>query len=215
METREEAVRRASAAIRHQGRAVSARDYEELAMCASRDIRMVKCFAGYDDRALPLSGAVTLVVLQKQFRQGQVQFMALKETLFEYMKNRIGTVLSDSRRFFIVQPDFIEIRLRIELSVEDFGRASQIKNEVLQRLEQFLSPGSQKSEAGWKIGQFPNVMQIKNALGSIHGITCIHNIMMSAYTAGAGEKSEVDIEAVRSGRYVLPVNGEHDIIILT
>lgn len=215
METREEAVRRASAAIRHQGRAVSARDYEELAMCSSRDIQMVKCFAGYDDRALPLSGAVTLVVLQKQFRQGQVQFMALKRTLLEYMKNRIGTVLSDNRRFFIVQPDLIEIRLRIELSMEDFGRAFQVKNEVLQRLGQFLSPGSQKSETGWKIGQFPNVMQIKNALGSIHGIACIHNIMMGAYAVGSGEESEVDIEAVRSGRYVLPVNGEHEIIILT
>lgn len=94
-----------------EDRAVSARDYEDLAMCASRDIQMVKCFAGYDDKGRPLSGAVTLVVLQKQFRQGQMQFTSLKETLLQYMRSRISTVLLDNHKFFIVQPRFIEIKV--------------------------------------------------------------------------------------------------------
>lgn len=99
------------------------------------------------------------------------------------------------------------------MSVENFDMAFQVKREILSRLEQFFSPGGPEEKTGWKIGQFPEVMQIKNAVNSIHGIVCIQNIMMSAYTVNTEKKAEVDIDAAKSDRYVLPVNGEHEIMI--
>lgn len=210
----EEAVKRTSAMIRHQNRAVSARDYEELAMCASRDIQMVKCFAGYDAEGKHVSGAVTLVVLPKQFRQGQMNFTPLKEKIMQYMKSRVSVFLLDNRKFFVVHPEFIEIRLYIELSVGNFNQVFQVKKEILERLEKFLSPaGGQRAEEGWEIGSFPNTMQVQNAISDINGIVYIRNIMMSAYIANPVRQEEVDIETVKTHRYVLPVNGEHEIMI--
>lgn len=213
-ETLEEAVKRASAAIRHQNRAVSARDYEELAMCASRDIQLAKCFAGYDVAGRRASGAVTLVILPKQFRYGQMNFAPLKEKVMQCMKDSVSTFLLDNRKFFVVHPEFIEVRLYIELSVKNFNEVFRIKKEILERLERFLSPaGKQGSEGGWEIGKFPNTMQVQNAISDIRGIVYIRNIMMSAYTADSVRQEEVDIEKIRKHRYVLPVNGEHEIIM--
>lgn len=213
-ETLEEAVKRESAAIRHQNRAVSAKDYEELAMCASREIQLAKCFAGYDALGRRSGGAVTLVVLPKQFRKGQMDFAPLKEKVLQYMKDRVSVFLQNSQKFFVVHPEFIEIRLYIELSVGNFNEVFRVKKEILERLEKFLSPaGRQGAEEGWEIGNFPNIMQIQNAISDIRGIIYIRNIMMSAYTANPVRQEEVDVEKVRKHRYVLPVNGEHEIII--
>lgn len=213
-ETLEEAVKRASAAIRHQNKAVTARDYEELAMCASRDIQLAKCFAGYDASGKHVNGAVTLVILPKQFRKFQMNFAPLKEKVMQYMKNRVSAFLPDNRKFFVVCPEFIEIRLYIELSVKNFNEVFRVKKEILERLEQFLRPaGKRGAERGWEIGQFPNTMQVQNAISDIIGIVYIRNIMMSAYTANPVRQEEVDIEKIRKHRYVLPVNGEHEIIM--
>lgn len=211
-ETPEEAVGRVSAGIRHQGRAVSARDYEELAMCAARDIHMVKCFAGYDETGKRFPGAVTLVVLQKQFQGGNSRFHVLRDKVVRYMGERMNTVPWDNRKFFVVPPVFIEVRLRIELDVDNFNRVFPVKKEMLGRLEDFFSPAGAGGK-GWQIGSFPDTMQIRNAISGIRGIVCIRTVAMRAYTANTAERQEVDIGEAKANRYVLPVNGEHEIII--
>lgn len=213
-ETPEDAMQRMSGCIRHQNRAVSARDYEQLAMCAARDIRMVKCFAGYDDTGKAVSGAVTLVVLQKQFRQGKKCFAEVRERILQYMKDRVNVSLLDNRKFFVIQPEFIEIRLYIELSVENFNRVFQVKKEILERLDRFLSPaGGKDTKSGWEIGSFPDTVQIQNAINDIEGIVYIRNIMMTAYAAGTFGWEEVDVEKVKTHRYILPIGGTHEIMV--
>lgn len=210
----EDAMRRMSGYIRHQNRAVSARDYEQLVMCAVRDIQMVKCFAGYDDAGKALSGAVTLVVLQKQFRQGKGSFAEVRERILRYIQDKISVSLLNNRKFFVVPPEFIEIRLHIELSVESFNQVFHVKQEVLERLDGFLAPaGGKDSKSGWEIGSFPNIVQIQNAINDIKGILSIRNIMMNTYAAAASGWKEVDAEKIKKHRYILPISGAHEIIV--
>lgn len=213
-ETPEAAMQRTSGCIRHQNRAVSARDYEQLAMCAARDVRMVKCFAGYDDTGRPVRGAVTLVVLQKQLRQGMVHFEEVRERIIRYMQDKVSVSLMDSQKFFVVHPEFIEIRLYIELRVENFNQVFRVKKEILERLDRFLSPaGGGDAGAGWEIGSFPNIVQIQNAVNDIKGIVYIRNIMMNTYAAGASGWEEADVEKLRTHRYILPIGGVHEIVV--
>lgn len=213
-ETPEAAMQRTSGFIRHQGRAVLARDYEQLAMCAVRDVLKVKCFAGYDDTGKRVSGAVTLVVLQKQFSQGRMHFLEVRERILQYMKDKVSAPLSDNRKFFVVPPEFIEIRLYIELSVENFNQIIPVKQEILERLEQFFSHSyEQEDKTGWEIGSFPDTVQVKNAIHDINGIVYIRNIMMSAYAAGSTGWEEVDIDIIKTHKYILPVGGEQKIMV--
>lgn len=208
-ETLEDAIRRNSAQIRHQGRAVSARDYEELVLCAAREVQMVKCFAGYDDLGKRHRGAVTLVVLLQQFRDSP----EIREKILRYMRERISPVMRDSHKIFVVSPEIIEIRLYMELSVERYDQVFQVKEEILRRLSNFFRPvGREGRQSGGQIGRFPGILQIQSAVSDIRGIICIHKIMMKAYTAGVVKKEEVELERVRTHRYVLPVNGKHEIV---
>jgi len=212
VETLQQAVRRNSAALRHQNRAVVPRDYEELAMLASREIQSVKCFAGYDAKGEPLRGAVTLVVLQKAFRQSGAEFHKVKRQILDYMRDKISQTLLDNKKFFVVEPVFAELCVYAELSVRDFNKVFAVKKEVLRRLEKFLSPAGEKN-GGWQIGSFPDNMQIQNAINDVPGIVYIKSIMLTAYTSSTTGRREVDVEQIKNSRYVLPVNGTHELVI--
>lgn len=214
-ESPEEAMERTAGIIRHQNRAVSAADYEQLARCAARGIQMVKCFSGYDDTGKPVKGAVTLVVLPRQSGQQTAPFAPLRESIVEYMKGRISSTLADSKKFFVVCPELVEIRLRIECSAGKSCRPYQIKKEIEERLERFFCPWDYRSGQGWEIGSFPDIVQIRNAIIGISGIRYIRRMTMSACVSGDGCRREIDVEAVRRRKYILPVNGKHKILVNT
>ena len=211
-ETLQQAVRRNSAVLRHQNRAVVPGDYEELAMLASREIQSAKCFTGYDAKGEPLHGAVTLVVLQKAFRQGGAGFHKVKQQILDYMRDKISQTLLDNRKFFVVEPFFAELCIYAELFVRDFNKVFAVKKEVLKRLEKFFSPADDTG-GGWEIGAFPDNMQIQNAISDVPGIVSVRSIMLTAYTNSNTGRREVDVEKIKNSRYVLPVNGIHELVI--
>lgn len=211
-ETLQQAVRRNSAALRHQNRAVVPGDYEELAMLASREVQSAKCFTGYDAKGEPLHGAVTLVVLQKAFRQNRAGFHKVKQQILDFMQDKISQTLLDNQKFFVVEPVFAELCVYAEISVRDFNQVFAVKKEVLQRLEDFFRPAGE-ADGGWEIGSFPDNMQVRNAVNDVPGIVSIRSIMLTAYTGSAAGRREVDVEKIKKSRYVLPVNGIHELVI--
>lgn len=206
-ESVQEALARTAAMIRNQNRAVTARDYEELAMCATRSVQKVKCFHGYGEKGELLQGAVTLVILPKQIDLEQVQFSRLREDVLEYMSRRISVTLINNHKFFVTAPVFVNISLSIELSIRDFNLVFQVKREILKRLEQFIKPEN------WEIGTIPNIIQIRNEIRDIKEILYIRNIRMGTYIQDAGIWQEIDRESLIRNQYILPVNGEHEITI--
>lgn len=207
-----QAMKRVCASIRNQGRAVCARDYEELAMCAARQLLMAKCFAGFDCEGERMPGAVTLVVLPRQFQQEQVHFAELRERILQYMEERISFSLKGRHRLFVVLPELIEVCLLIEVLAEDYSQVFGIRREMTRRLEEFFQPAGLR-EGGWDIGSFPETVQIHNAVNDIKGIVQIQRIVMSTYKAGTARQQEEDLEKVRRRRYVLPVGGSHNIVV--
>jgi len=63
METTAQMLKRASKTIRNRGKAVTVKDFEELAAEASRSIARVKCLPNMNDKYINETGWVTLVVL--------------------------------------------------------------------------------------------------------------------------------------------------------
>lgn len=209
-ETTEETMERLAGRIRHQNKIVSVRDMEQIVLGLARDVRTVKCFVGYDDTGKKMHGAVTLVVLQKQFSQGNRYFAELRERILQYVRDKGCVPLVDNQKLFVISPKLIKIRLYIELCVENYNQVFQVKKTVLERLEQFFCldvPGARE------IGNFPDIMQIQNTIYDIPGIVWVRKMMMNGYTADASGWTEVDVDAVRTHPYILPVNGEHEIII--
>ena len=213
-ETLEEALDRNAAMLRHQNMAITTRDFEEIAKTASRSIKKVKCFSGYDEKENRQSGAITLVVLQKEFGQGRASFNDLKMEVENYMKDKMNTCLWDMKRFFVIEPKFVELRIRAEVKVNHFDEVFHVKKRILERLDNFINPLTGNFDgAGWAIGTLPNSFQLRNAISDIPGIAYIKKVYISTFCSENSTISEVDLEEVKKSKYVLPISGEHDIII--
>lgn len=213
-ETLKDALKRNAAVLRHQNMAVTERDFEEIALEASRSLKRVKCFSGYDAWEHKKSGAVTLVLLQKDLKEGQARFYDIRMEVEHHMRDRICTSLIERNAFFCIPPQFVELRIRAEIVVESFDYVFQVKKRVLKRLEAFLNPLTGNFDGmGWEIGSLPNQLQVRNAISDAEGLSYIKNVYLSAFLGEDAKLAEVDMERVRRRKYILPVSGAHHVVV--
>ncbi len=214
MEPLSRALSRSSALLRHQNRAVTVRDYEELAMAASREVRRVRCFAGCDGDGGKRPGAVTLVVLTQNGDGGKEYFAAVREEIRRFLKGKVEDSLIRGGRLFIVQPEFVEISVRAVLAVNDYHDAFTVKSRAMERLDTFLDPYTGGFYGnGWEIGHLPSNIQIKNAVAGTEGLDFVRGLYVSMFTWGSLGRCEADPEQIGRRRYALPVSGGHEVII--
>ena len=205
---------RNAAILRHQNMAVTTRDYEEIALSASRMIQKVQCFSGYNSLGERQSGCITLVILQKDYREGSNRFHDLKGQVENYMKGRIGNSLIERNAFSIIEPEFVELSVRAEIYADGFEDVFRIKKQVTDRLAEFLDPVSGNFNGnGWEIGSLPNAFQIRNALSDTLGNAQLKQVFLSAYEGEKDNRIEVEMDTVLKHKYILPVSGVHEAII--
>jgi hypothetical protein len=213
-ETVQEALRRSAAALKHGYRGVTARDYEALALEATRNIWKAKCFANYNEQGQREPGSVTLVILQKDFQHGRAFFNNLKEQVFQYISERISGNIVDLNRFYVAEPQFLELAVKVELAVKDFNQVFQVKEQVEKRLAAFIHPMTGNFDGhGWEIGVIPNRTQILNSLKDVGGISFLKNVSVSAYAEGRFGRVEADLERGGERIFALPLSGDHEIVI--
>ncbi len=213
-ESLKDALRRNAAVLRHQNMAVTERDFEEIALDASRSLKRVKCFCGYDDKERKKSGAVTLVLVQQNVKDGQVRFYDIKTEVENYMEDKVYTGLLDRGSFYCIPPSFVELCVRAEVVADSLDIVFQVKKQILERLEQFLDPLTGNfNGTGWEIGTLPNSLQVQNAISDIEGLTYIKNLYISAFLGENTDRTEVDLHRIRERKYILPLNGTHEILV--
>lgn len=213
-ESLENALKRNASFIRSQKMAVTLRDYEELCRAASRNVQRVRCFTGVDDRENKRSGVVTLVVLTNDFEDGQMYFQNTRMEIENFLKPRMDTSLIREKRFFVIPPVFIEYRVHVELVAEDMDDIFSMKKEVTRRLFEFLNPLTGNFDhKGWQIGVLPNTVQLTNAINTIPGLRYVKKLFVTACRKENARVTEVDLEKAGKSRYVLPMSGEHDVVI--
>lgn len=213
-ETTEEAVQRCSARLRHSDRAVTARDYEELALEASRVLEKVRCFGGRNAEGEKEAGAVTLVIYPKNRMEDKNLFYAVQEDIRKYLAARMDPGICRRGQFYITEPKLVEIQVRAEVTVEDFQDIFPVRRRAKERIRAFLDPVSGHFDGmGFGIGQFPDAMQIQNILKEIPEIMWISKIYFITFVSGPGGRREVEPEKIRKHPFVLPNCGEIEIIV--
>lgn len=210
----QEAVMRSTAAVRHQGRAVTARDFEDLARSASRSIRRVRCFAGLDMAGRELSGAVTLVVVRDPGSRSETQFETVRDQVRAALLNRVSSELWERDCLFIREPEFAELQIRAEVGVSGDGGVFRMKKMIQDRLRDFLDPLTGNfHQKGWEIGTLPDRAQIQNAIAGVPGVLTVKKLYLKAYTCRGGERREEDLERLAVSPYVLPLSGRHEVFV--
>lgn len=214
MEKLGEALERSPNILKHRGKAVTAKDYEDLAMEASRNITKAKCFSGINIEGKKEPGAVTLVILQKGDFENELYFRGLKEEVTKYLESRNCNLINKKGKFNVIAPYFIEICVKIDVETSDLDYVFSVKKEIEEKLNKFINPmHGNFDENGWEIGEIPARTQILNCLKNIKNITKINNIIISASVFDKGIKQDIDIEKNTKKIYSIPLNGKHKINI--
>ena len=154
------------------------------------------------------------MVLQKDFMGGRKFFDSIRAQVMSFIGARMSSNLPDLNRFYVIEPKYVEINVYASIMVKEFDHVFEVKNKVLQRLEEFINPISGNfNNKGWKIGTVPNSTQILNALNDIREIEFIRTVKISGYCREETGLQEIDLEKEDIRKFILPVNGVHEIFV--
>lgn len=199
-EQRDQAVRRNAATLRHLGRAVTARDFEDLVYEEMRSILQVKCFSGRNERGEEAPGHITLVVLADEGRDTGTYFERIREVMYHRLLPHIDEQLYADGRLHIVEPEWISLKTYITVVVKDSAKAYQIREKIDRQIHSFLHPITGNFDGtGWQIGTLPSAMQIQNACNQLEEILYIKQVSVkeekppTVYALGKGGHNEIEL----------------------
>jgi hypothetical protein len=213
-ETFARAVRRGGEALRHGGRAVTAADFESLTLEATRNILRARCFPNRDELGRRRPGFVTVVAVLRDDADSADSFPAVRSQVLSHLAGRCGGSLTALEHLHVVQPRFLELCVKVELTVRNFNQVFAVREEVRRRLDAFLDPLTGNfDQNGWDVGQIPNTTQLRNCLSGIRDVRFLRNVTATAYTETGFGRTEAQLEELGEHLFALPRSGRHEIRI--
>ena len=208
-----EAVERNAQVLRHGYRCVSAKDYEDMAWEASRNISKARCFSGYGQDGKKEAGAVTLVILPKEYEENPYSFEKTKMQIYEYLSEHMDGNIVSLGKFHIVKPEMIRLDVKASIELLNEKEVFKVRRKALEELETFFHPlyGNFYGE-GWEIGTLPNQNQTVHALKRVEGVKHIHQLTMRRFCRGRFDETEI-YEERQLPFYLLPKSGNHEILV--
>ena len=215
-ETAREAMDRAGRELKHKFRAVTADDYIALAREAAGDIEKAACYSGLDFKGLHQPGAVTLVLLKRDYETGGPFFGAMKKQVREYLQDKLPAGMASENSLFIREPILVGIELMVTARVEGFQNMFEVRRKINQALDEFLNPVTGNFDhRGWEIGTLPDRMQLETVIKKVPGLAGLKSLVAFGRLYSEPGRPETDLEEISRSPYVLPVSGSHRIRIET
>jgi hypothetical protein len=154
-ERAERVVRFGSARLRHRGRAVTARDLEDLALQSSPDIAQA--------RSIPRGGYVRLVIVMRG--KNPVPTGGQVRELQRLLLAAGPLSLSAPKALRIGGPRIRRLRIELELRVETLDDAGRLTDDVKRRLIELFDTATGGSDKdGWPLGASPSQDDVAFAL---------------------------------------------------
>ncbi len=173
-ESVDEAKARAPMVLKSRDRAVTAEDFESLALRASTAVARAKCLPSRER-----DGEVRVVILPRGDERDADLSRRLVPApeLLRYVKNYlderrlVGTVVHVER------PVFAEISLRVAIVRRTIGQSDRVKREIEERVRRFLHPlVGGKDGAGWPFGRSVYQSDLAHLVEDIPGLEAVDEI---------------------------------------
>lgn len=177
----EEAKERAPATIKSRDRAVTAEDFETLALRASTSLARAKCIESRTHR-----GAVTLVVIPKADTAGDItkKLLPSPEILrhvkrFLDERRLVGTMLD------VVRPSYRDLSLRVFLVRRAVGANERVRREIDRMLRRRLHPlVGGRDGRGWQFGRSVIKSDLMHVVEQVPGVPGVDDMEMIDVEAG-------------------------------
>jgi predicted phage baseplate assembly protein len=171
-ETLEEAKRRGTYAIKNRDRAITAEDYESLALAASRRVARAKCVQASD-------GSISLLLVPKAERENGDGRAVPSRDLIDRVASYIDKRRLITARVNVGKPKLVPVSLELTISLKPGATADRVKADVKEKVKRLLNPlhGGSKGE-GWPFGRAVGKADLYPVVEGVDGVDRITDLVI-------------------------------------
>lgn len=216
-ETMENAKTRVPRILKTNTRAVTAEDYEYLALEGSTGLARAKCIPAGDtfNSDVP-PGTVRLYLvpaLSGYARQIPLDKLEVSASVHERTQQYLDERRLLATRLEIHSPEYVPVAVSVRIKTKKESIDSQVLNNVENRLYQYLNPLIGGMEGiGWSFGRSLSVSEIFAVLQDVSGVDYIEDVILYPVDRNTGERQDgttrIDIPS-----YGLICSEKHEVIV--
>ena len=185
--------------LRHQGRAVTAQDFEDLAYRASSDVARAKAIPAQSDDG---AGRMGLVLVPRSREAQPIPSLELLNQVEDYIRDRCAPTLD----FWTAGPDWVKVTVKTEIAPVSWQAALSLDAKIIESLQHFLHPlTGGLDHQGWAFSREPHKSDLYALLESIEGVGHVQSL-------------KVEKEGPQDGarpRHFLVFSGDHAITLVS
>jgi len=203
-ETLDSAKLRAPKTLRTNTRAVTAEDFEYLALEVSSQVARAKCISSGDgtDGQSPPPGVVRLLLVPSVLdNEGYIPIEELE--LPRHVREQVQLYLDERRllttRLDIATPEYVPVSVSVQVRAKKHSVREQIAAHVERRLYQYINPICGGADGnGWPFGRSLSLPEIYAALQGIRGVDYIEEVNIFPVDTATGARQEATTKVVIS-----------------
>jgi hypothetical protein len=165
-ESGDRVLRFSTASLRHRGRALTAQDFEDLALASSVDIAQARCFVG--------TGGIRIVVVMRGAEPRPTA--ATRRELHRALVAAAPVAVAKAGALTVAAPRIRYLRVDLTLEVPSLDDAGVIADAVKSALAQIFDPATGGSGNGWQLGAGPTEDDIALALINVPKLQSIQSL---------------------------------------
>jgi predicted phage baseplate assembly protein len=171
-ETIDEAKRRGTYAIKNRDRAITAEDYESLALAASRRVARAKCVQASD-------GSISLLLVPKAEREDGDARAVPSRDLIDRVASYIDKRRLITARVNVGKPKLVPVSLELTISLKPGATADRVKSDVKDKVKHLLNPlkGGPKAD-GWPFGRAVGKADLYPVVEGVEGVDRITDLVI-------------------------------------
>lgn len=207
---------RAPRQIRNRGRAVTATDFEDVAMNACRELATVKCEPGMDASGERALGWVTLLIVPNARREKPLPSTELKDRVRSAVSERAPAPLVEhpQPKIAVRGPNYAELSVDCSVGTNEARSISMLKDRVVEALEGYLHPLSGGDEGhGWAFGEFPELSKLEECVASVEGVARVGSLDVTYLEGGEEITVRRSDDVPRLPRDTLVTSGSHEVSV--
>ena len=211
-ETVEALIDRIPRRIRHNDRAVTLEDYEDLAREASAEVTQAKCFPLRNLAENPLdetkvTGTVSIIIVPQSTDGKPQPTLELIGRVQDYLEARIDPTVN----IVVVGPLYVEVQITTKLILNSLETASIVEQDVEKKLASFLHPLTGGFDGtGWAFGRQPYQSDFYRLLEGVQGVDHVHDLTVTPDFTKTDTIPE-DIRKIIETNRFLVYSGKHEI----
>jgi uncharacterized phage protein gp47/JayE len=165
---------RAPKTVRHRGRAVTAADYEAMALEASPAVAVARVSAGSG------AGSVKLRIIPHSLEAQPIPSFGLLEQVRRYLITRAPAELAGARRIEVSGPQYSSVNVDATVSPLDPEDAGPVQQRARDALGEFFHPLRGGPERrGWEPGRAVYRSDVASVLERVTGIDYVEALTLS------------------------------------